>query len=108
VGSIPDVTGFFNVPNPSSHTLALESTQPLTEMNTRNLLGGKGRLALWPSVSQLSRKCGSLNSSQPYGSPQPVTGIALPFTFIIAQPFYLKHTNSNVRFEVFFKVFVVK
>jgi hypothetical protein len=25
--------------------MALESTQPLTEMNTRNLLGGKGRPA---------------------------------------------------------------
>jgi hypothetical protein len=31
---------FFNLPNPSSHTMALGSTQPLTEMSTRNLLGG--------------------------------------------------------------------
>jgi hypothetical protein len=43
-GSIPDeVTGFLNSPNPSSHTMALRSTQPLTEMSTRNLPGGKGR-----------------------------------------------------------------
>jgi hypothetical protein len=34
------VTGFFNLPNPSSHTMALGSTQPLTEMSTRNLPGG--------------------------------------------------------------------
>jgi hypothetical protein len=31
------------LPNPSSRTMALGSTQPLSEMSTRNLLGGKGR-----------------------------------------------------------------
>jgi hypothetical protein len=31
--------------NPSSHTMALESTQPLTEMTTRDIPGGKGRPA---------------------------------------------------------------
>jgi hypothetical protein len=45
-GSIPDeVIGFFNWPNPSSRTMALESTQPLTEMSTMNLPAGKGRSA---------------------------------------------------------------
>jgi hypothetical protein len=34
------VTGFFNWPNPSSRTTAPGSTQPLTEMSTRNLPGG--------------------------------------------------------------------
>jgi hypothetical protein len=34
---------FFNLPNPSSRTMALESTQPLTEMSTRNLPGGGKR-----------------------------------------------------------------
>jgi hypothetical protein len=33
-------------PNPSSHTMFLGSNQPLTEMSTRNLPQGKGRLAL--------------------------------------------------------------
>jgi hypothetical protein len=45
-GSIPDeVIGFINRPNPSSRTMALGSTQPLTEMSTTNLPGSKGRPA---------------------------------------------------------------
>jgi hypothetical protein len=35
----------FNLPNPSSCNIALLSNQPLTEMSTRNLPGGKGRQA---------------------------------------------------------------
>jgi hypothetical protein len=36
-GSIPDgVTGSFHSHNPSGRTIALESTQSLTEMSTRN------------------------------------------------------------------------
>jgi hypothetical protein len=31
---------FFNLPNPSSRTVALMFTQPVTEMSTRNLHGG--------------------------------------------------------------------
>jgi hypothetical protein len=31
---------FFDLPNPSSRPMALGSTQPLTEMSTRNLSGG--------------------------------------------------------------------
>jgi hypothetical protein len=37
---------FFNLPNPSNRTVFKGLTQPLTEMSTRNLLGGKGRPAL--------------------------------------------------------------
>jgi hypothetical protein len=41
-GSIPDEAfGFFNWPNPSSHILALGSTQRLTEISTRNILDGQ-------------------------------------------------------------------
>jgi hypothetical protein len=40
-----DVVDFFNLPNPSSHTMALGSTQPLTKMSTRNFPGGKKQQA---------------------------------------------------------------
>jgi hypothetical protein len=42
---VPDEVDFFNLPNPSSRTMALGSIQPLTEMSTRNLPGGKRRPA---------------------------------------------------------------
>jgi hypothetical protein len=39
-GSNPDeVIGFFSSPNPSSRTIALGSSQHLTEISTGNLLG---------------------------------------------------------------------
>jgi hypothetical protein len=34
-----EVITVFNLPNPSNRTMALGSTQPLTEMSTRNLPG---------------------------------------------------------------------
>jgi hypothetical protein len=44
-GSSSDEWIFLNLPNSFSRTVILGSTQPLTEMNTRNLPGGKGRPA---------------------------------------------------------------
>jgi hypothetical protein len=69
--------------------VALGLTQPLTEMGTMNLTGGKGRTArkadnltaiCEPTVFT---KCGSLDVSQPYGPSCSVTGIALSLSFII-------------------------
>jgi hypothetical protein len=63
-GSCLKEVDFSNLPNPSGCTMALESTQPLTEMSIRNLkkrnLRGKGgrRVGLTtlpPAVSRLSK-----------------------------------------------------
>jgi hypothetical protein len=42
---LDEIIGFFNLTNISSQIMDLGSTQPLTEMSTRNLPGGKRRPA---------------------------------------------------------------
>jgi hypothetical protein len=87
----------FNLPNPTSRTMALWLTQPPTETSTRNLPGGGGVTAgrrvrlkgLPPSVSRLSSKCGILDASRHYGSLRPIIGIALCF-FSFYKSIYFK------------------
>jgi hypothetical protein len=63
--------------------MALGSTEPLTEISNKNILGGKGdlrvRLTSPPSVNRFCRKYWNLDASESHGLPQPVTGIALFF-----------------------------
>jgi hypothetical protein len=77
-GSSPEEVSFFffNLPNPSSRTMAMVTTQPLTKMSTRNFPGGKGRSVRKADLTEFCeptvwRKCGSLDVSQPYGPSQP-------------------------------------
>jgi hypothetical protein len=83
---IPEEVDFFNLPNPSSHTMALGSTQPLTEMSTRKFPGGKksgrrvGLTTLPPFMSRMSENVGASTSRNPEGL-QGLYGDNFTFTF---------------------------
>jgi hypothetical protein len=66
-----EVHFFFNLFNPSSRTIALGSTQPLTKMSTRNLGVKSGRrvglTTLPPSVCRMSENVGASTSRNPKG-----------------------------------------
>jgi hypothetical protein len=69
--------------------MALGSAQPLTEMSTRNLPGGKGQSA--HEADSLINVCepivytmlDPLNISQPYRPPRSLTGTAFLFFFYL-------------------------
>jgi hypothetical protein len=61
---VPDKVHIFNLPNPSNHTVALGSTQPLTEMSTSWCVGLTTSL---PSVNRMSENVGASTSRNPKG-----------------------------------------
>jgi hypothetical protein len=90
MGSSPnEFIGFFNLPHPSGRTYGPE----VDSVSNRNEyqefsweVKGDRRVRLIispPSVSRLSRNCGSLDLSQTYGPSRSVTGMALVFTINI-------------------------
>jgi len=72
----------FSGNHPSGCTMALGSTQPLTEMSTRYTSWGKGgrcvRLTTLPPSCVVVRKSGNLNFLEPSGPLQACNGSVLP------------------------------
>jgi hypothetical protein len=67
---VPDEVDIFSLPNLSSRTMTLRSTQPLTEMSNRKFSGGKGGQRLWlttlpPSVNRMFENVGASTSHRP-------------------------------------------
>jgi len=106
-GSIPDgAIGIFHSHNPSSHTVALRLTQPLTEMSTRNISWGLS----WPVhrddnlttfMCQLSWNLGASTPWNPQGLSRLVMGLLylLPWRLVpIFQTlwhYFLEDCNVN-------------
>ena len=75
------VIGIFHWHNPSDRTMALGSTQPLTEMSTRRISWGKFgrcvRLTTLPPSCAVVMKSGDLNFMEPSGPLQTCNGTDL-------------------------------
>jgi hypothetical protein len=95
--------GFFHWHNPVGRTMALGSTQPLTEMSTRNISWGvrvAGAYGWQPTTFMccLSRNLGASTSWNPLGLSRPVMGLL--YFFLI--PFY-----PFIMFHIFIKLFYI-
>ena len=79
------VVGILLWHNPSGRTMALGSTQPLTETSTRCISWGKGgrcvRLTTLPPSCAVVMKSGNLNFLEPSGPLQACNGTALSLTY---------------------------
>ena len=106
-GSIPDgVTGIFHWHNPSGRTMSLGSTQPLTEMSTRNISWGIKAAGVWgwkPYHLHVLNvlKSGSLKLLEPSRPVQACNGIALPSALQLGIQTFCDTMPCQWRFATF-------
>jgi hypothetical protein len=84
-GSIPDgIIGIFHRYNPFGRTMALGSTQPLTEISTTNISWGKGDrcLGLTTFMCRLSWNLEAWTSGNPNGLFRPVQGLLYLYLYL--------------------------
>jgi len=84
------VGGIFHWHNPYSRTMALGSTQPLTEMGTRNISWGI------KAAGHRADYCHEIWKPQPPGTLRACKGITLPFTHTHTHTHPQAHTDMCV------------
>jgi hypothetical protein len=105
--SIPDiVTGTFHLHNPSGRTMALGSTQPLTEMSTRNISWGAkgGRCVGLTTLPPSCADCLQIWEPQPPGILMACPGLQwdwFTFTFILRVQIYKCHRSVLHKIRAF-------
>jgi hypothetical protein len=100
-GSIPDgVIRIFHWHIPAGRTMALRSTQPLTELSTRLFSEGKGgryvRLTTLPPSCAVVMKSGNLNFLEPSGPLQACNGTALPSPYHFVPSKYFPSLHDTI------------
>jgi hypothetical protein len=113
---VSDEVDFFNLRFPSSHIMALRSTQPLTEMCTRNFSGGKKRPASRADnlCRHLWAECLKMWEHQPLATLRASTictgkTLPLPRYVVLSITLFLSHLWLQICFPCIFiyKIFYV-
>jgi hypothetical protein len=95
-GSIPySDTGNFHWHNRSGRTTALASTQPLTEMSTRNISWGKGGRCV--GLTTFGADCLEILGASTFWSPQGLSRPVLDY-FAFCSPRCLPDLTHNIAF----------